>query len=391
MCYCWGDMLMKVIILGNVAVFETRHDLLLRVKKEQKSKMLKQLQHAVECGNKFISMVSHELRTPIHGIMGLVDEARGGDKEQRMSACREKHVTFRLEDISARADDPLSHVSTAHLTERPTGLSQLMHESVSTLSCSTHPSSNSIVDRRQSMVHIAYASSFYAGTLPRSTPHSPLLAKTVSSSKQGSGYSAPLVHSSKPQLNLDLDFMYSASTSVYSMPSSPGESSPRTSIKSPDYRRPPYTSWLGPSIRRRDRRGCATPRAAGLRCPQRGEARWTWSMPSSPGESTPRTSITSPDYHRPPSNNSWLGPGTRRRGGATPRTSIESPDYRIPPYTSWLGPSIRRTDRTGGATPRAAGLSCPRGREGKWTWWCPCGGRGPTANSTKRWQTRSSG
>ena len=171
------------------------------------------------------------------------------DKEQRMSACREKHVTFRPDDISARADDPLLHVSAAHLTERPTGLSQPMHESGSTLSCSTFPSSNSVDDRRQSIVHLhdtAYASSFYTGTLPRPSPRSPLLGKTVSSSNQGSGYPAPLVHSSKPQLNLNLDFMYSASTSVYSMPSSPGESTSRTSITSPDYHRPPYDSWLGP-------------------------------------------------------------------------------------------------------------------------------------------------
>jgi len=99
MCYCWGDMLMKVIILGNVAVFETRHDLLLRVKKEQKSKMLKQLQHAVECGNKFISMVSHELRTPIHGIMGLAEALlitptrRGGGGDTSLSSSLMQRAT----------------------------------------------------------------------------------------------------------------------------------------------------------------------------------------------------------------------------------------------------------------------------------------------------------
>lgn len=76
MAYCWGDMLMKVIILGNVAVenvFETRQDMLRRVKEKQKNKMLEQLQTSVESGDKFISMVSHELRTPIHGIMGLAE------------------------------------------------------------------------------------------------------------------------------------------------------------------------------------------------------------------------------------------------------------------------------------------------------------------------------
>jgi len=55
------------------------------------------------------------------------------DKEQRM--CRENHVTGRLEDIPVRADDPLSHVSAAHLIERPTSLSQLTHELSTTLGC----------------------------------------------------------------------------------------------------------------------------------------------------------------------------------------------------------------------------------------------------------------
>mmetsp|Transcript_10622 Transcript_10622/g.17037 ORF Transcript_10622/g.17037 Transcript_10622/m.17037 type:complete len:1013 (+) Transcript_10622:172-3210(+) len=76
MAYCWGDILMKVIILGNVTVenvFETRQDLLRCDKEEQTTKMLKQLQHSVESGDKFFSMVSHELRTPIHGIMGLAE------------------------------------------------------------------------------------------------------------------------------------------------------------------------------------------------------------------------------------------------------------------------------------------------------------------------------
>eukprot|EP00740_Mantoniella_antarctica_P014056 CAMPEP_0181388022 /NCGR_PEP_ID=MMETSP1106-20121128/24060_1 /TAXON_ID=81844 /ORGANISM="Mantoniella antarctica, Strain SL-175" /LENGTH=367 /DNA_ID=CAMNT_0023508499 /DNA_START=65 /DNA_END=1164 /DNA_ORIENTATION=- len=62
--YCCGDMLMKVMILGNVAVealFETREGLLCRIKDEQKTIMLEQLQTAVESGDKFISMVSHEL------------------------------------------------------------------------------------------------------------------------------------------------------------------------------------------------------------------------------------------------------------------------------------------------------------------------------------------
>jgi len=76
MAYCWGDMLMKVTIFGNLAVdnvFETRQDQLRCDKEEQKTNMLRQLQHLVESGDKFFSMVSHELRTPIHGIMGLAE------------------------------------------------------------------------------------------------------------------------------------------------------------------------------------------------------------------------------------------------------------------------------------------------------------------------------
>jgi len=101
-CYIWGDMLMKVIILGNVAVenvFETRQDLLRRVKEEQKTKMLEQLQHAVECGDKFISMVSHELRTPIHGIMGLAEALlitptrRGGGGDASLSSSLMQRAT----------------------------------------------------------------------------------------------------------------------------------------------------------------------------------------------------------------------------------------------------------------------------------------------------------
>lgn len=48
--YCVGDMLMKVLILGNVAVesvFETREESLLRIKEEQKNRMLEQLKTAV--------------------------------------------------------------------------------------------------------------------------------------------------------------------------------------------------------------------------------------------------------------------------------------------------------------------------------------------------------
>ena len=91
--YCYGDMLMKVMILGNVAVetlFETREGLLRRIKDEQKNIILEQLQTAVESGDKFISMVSHELRTPIHGIMGLAEALLITPSNGGGGSCHEK-------------------------------------------------------------------------------------------------------------------------------------------------------------------------------------------------------------------------------------------------------------------------------------------------------------
>ena len=108
--YCVGDLLMKVLILGNLAVenvFETREESLRRIAEERKQFMLEQLQKAVESGDKFISMVSHELRTPIHGIMGLAEallitdtsdpQCSMGDTDEcgvRFESHDPKHSTF---------------------------------------------------------------------------------------------------------------------------------------------------------------------------------------------------------------------------------------------------------------------------------------------------------
>mmetsp|Transcript_35367 Transcript_35367/g.88457 ORF Transcript_35367/g.88457 Transcript_35367/m.88457 type:complete len:1558 (-) Transcript_35367:178-4851(-) len=141
--YCCGDMMMKVLILGNVAVenvFETRESLLRGFKDEQKNKMLEQLQTAVESGDKFISMVSHELRTPIHGIMGLAEallitpsNRGGGHWDSENSPLTERATETELHSIraiqkSGRSLLDLVNNLLAHASLRAGGLSLVVEK-----------------------------------------------------------------------------------------------------------------------------------------------------------------------------------------------------------------------------------------------------------------------